>query len=42
MGSLSLLLLRLLELLGEVAHGGKESVKPKLRRAWWWEKPKKE
>ena len=35
---LSLLLFRLLELLGEVAHGDKECVGPKLRRAWWWGK----
>ena len=38
MNILSLLLFRVLELLCEVAHGGKESVGPKLRRAWWWER----
>ena len=37
---LSLLLFRLLELLGIVTHGDKESVEPKLRRAWWWERAK--
>lgn len=38
MDVLSLLLFRLLELLGKVAHGGKESGEPRLRRAWWWGK----
>ena len=36
MDLLSLLLFRLLELLSKVAHGNKDSVEPKLRRAWWW------
>jgi hypothetical protein len=41
MDILSLLLFRLLELLCEVAHCDKESVEPKLRRAWWWERANK-